>query len=338
MDDLRYAKPQLLTEINYFGLTINEDGEFVKVVDGETDPGWREWNSEAVKNLIAKSQIMGAKFSFSIISHSNGTIETFLDSQPAQDKLITEIVSEVKTRKLDGVNIDFEYLGDPEDEYRKKFAEFSKKLSGRLKKEAPNTTLAISLMPLAAREKNLFDLSKLSSTYDRFVGMSYDYNNQASIIAGPVAPMKGFKEEKYFFDVATTYEDFLKFIPKEKILMGVPYYGWDWAVEDGKIIQSAVLPSDDPNNYAAVVSYGRMREAKEIKKNQCKWDEYALSTWCWYTKGDVSHQVWLEDNRSIGIKFDFAKEKDLAGVAIWTLGFDRDYPDLWDLIKEKFKK
>ena len=148
--------------------------------------------------------------------------------------------------------------------------------------------------------------------------------------------MKGFKEGKYFFDVETTYADYQKVIPENKLVMGVPYYGWDRAVVDGKTIQSKTLPSED--NAAVVMSYARMRENKDITKNQCQWDEYALATWCWYTdKDNVDHQVWLEDNKSLGIKFDYVKKQKFGGVAIWVLGYDKNYPDLWNLLKKQYQ-
>jgi spore germination protein len=168
--------------------------------------------------------------------------------------------------------------------------------------------------------------------------MSYDYYGISSDIAGPIAPMKGFKENKYFFDVTTTYEDYLKQIPKNKIVMGVPYYGWDWAVKDGATITSRTFPSDNPNNYAAVLSYARMREDKDLNRKQCQWDDFAEENWCWYTdqKTGIDHQVWFEDAKSLGVKYDYANKQDFSGIAIWVLGYDKDYPDLWNLMKEKF--
>ena len=119
--------------------------------------------------------------------------------------------------------------------------------------------------------------------------------------------------------------------------MGVPYYGWDWAVMDGRKIQSKTLPADDPNNYAAIISYGRMRENKDIKQNQCQWDDYAKSRWCMYKdEKNIDHQVWLEDNKSIEEKFNFVNKNKFHGIAIWTLGYDKQYPDLWNLIEKIF--
>lgn len=328
----------LLTDIDYFGLVANDEGDFVKVTNGQTDPGYREWESQEVKDLITRTQIMGGRFSVTIVSQNNDTIETILDDSSTQEKLIANILNEVKIRKLDGVNIDFEYLGEPDVEYQQKFTDFSKKLSSILRRESPQVKLSLSIMPRSARDNDLFDFPKLAPLYENFIGMSYDYSGISSEIATATAPMNGYKENKFFFDVSTTYEDYLKVIPKEKIIMGVPHYGWDWAVENGRTIQSPTLLGDHPDNYSAVISYGRARENKDLKKSQCEFDDYALQPWCWYIdpKTKVEHQVWYEDNKSIGIKYDFANKQDLSGIAIWVLGYDKDYPDLWDLMKEKF--
>ncbi len=339
-DDMKYYHLDLLSEINYFALTVDKDGQFIKVIRGETNPGWLGWNKEAVKDLITKSHIYGTRFSLTIQSQKNSVIENILDSKFAQETLIKNITEQVATRHLDGVIIDFEYTGKVSYDYKESFTDFSRSLASEIHKINPNTKLSLAIMPLAAREKDLFDFPALAPLYDRFIGMSYDYYGIGSDIAGPIAPMKGFSENKYFFDVTTTYADYLKFIPKNKIVMGVPYYGWDWAVEDGKTIQSKTFPSDDPKNYAAVISYARTRESKDLKKNQCTWDEYALETWCWYTdpKTKTDHQVWLEDNKSIETRFNFARSNNFSGIAIWVLGYDKDYPDLWNMLQAKFSK
>ncbi len=339
IEDSKYTRLDLITEINYFGLFVNGEGEFIKVVNGETNPGKREWDSQAVKDLVTKSQIFGTKFTLSIVCQDNDDIESILDKPETQDRLIANITEEIKSRKLDGVNIDFEYLGEPDAEYKQKFTTFSQKLSSSLRKQSPKAKLELSIMPRSARIPDIFDFAELVPLYDNFIGMSYDFYGSNPEIAGPIAPMTGFKENKYFFDVTTMYEDLSKNIPKEKIVMGVPHYGWDFAVTDGKTIQSTTIPQDDPDGYAAVLSYATTREKKDLKKTQCRFDDYAKEPWCWYTdpKTGVDHQVWFQDNKSIGIKYDFANTRDFAGIAIWTLGYDKEYPDLWELMEKKFK-
>ena len=339
LDDIKYTRLDLITEVNYFGLYVNGDGEFVTVVNGETNPGKREWDTQKVKDFISKTHINGAKFTVTIVCQDNDDIESILDSNVAQQKLIANIISEVKSRDLDGINVDFEYLGEPDSKYKQKFTDFSKNLKQALKKQNPNARLELSIMPRSARIPDIFDFAQFVPIYDYFIGMSYDFYGSYPEIAGPIAPLTGFKENKFFFDTTTMYEDLEKYIPKEKLIMGVPHYGWDWAVTDGKQIQSATLPRSDPNSYAVAISYATARESKDFKKSQCQFDDYAKEPWCWYTdKKGIDHQVWFEDNKSIGIKYDFANTQNFGGIAIWVLGYDKGYSDLWELMKEKFTR
>jgi spore germination protein YaaH len=168
--------------------------------------------------------------------------------------------------------------------------------------------------------------------------MSYDYYGQNSEIAGPVAPMNGFKEGDYFFDVTTTYTDFLKYLPKNKLLMGIPFYGWEWTVVNGPTINSSTYAATNPNSYAAVISYARYQEDHNIKPSQCQWDTVAEETWCWFndkTTG-LDHQLWPMDNKAIQTRLTYTNEQNFAGVAIWTLGLDKNYPDLWNMMQKTF--
>lgn len=338
MDDTKFLRFDLLSEIIFFSLTADENGQFIKVVNKETDPGWRWWNGQVVKDLIAKTQITGGQFSLTITMQKNTTLEKFLINPEAQQTLINNLLQEVKLKHLDGLNIDFEYDGTPDDIYRENFVKFNQKLTTTFRQQSPTTKLSIDFFPLSLREPRLFDISKLAPLYDRVIIMSYDFYAGNSDIAGPIAPMGGYAEGKYIFDNTTAYGDYLKVVPKEKLVMGVPYYGWDWPVENGQQVQSKTLPQNDQNGYPAVISYGRMRQFNLLKPENCQWEELAQETWCWYTDPDtkVDHQVWFEDNRSIEIKYDFAKTNNLAGVAIWTLGYDKNYPDLWTMIENKF--
>lgn len=333
--DIQYVRFDSISEVNYFSLSFDRSGNIDKVTGNETDPGWLAWEKQDIKDLIAKTQISGNSFSLTIAESNNKTIESLLNSKKSQQNLIKNILDLVRSNNLDGIIVDFEYDGKPDFQYKNEFTKFLTKLSSELRSQSPHTTLDLALLPMEGRRQGLFDIPRLVPNVHHFIGMTYNYYGDNSDIAGPGAPMRGFAEKKYFFDVITAYEDYLKFIPKEKVIMGIPYYGWDWAVKDGKQIQSETLDKNDPNNYAAVLSYARMREEKYLKKDQCEWDDYAQEEWCWYTdeKG-IDHQVWYENNRSIGVKFAYAKKSNFAGTALWVLGYDKGYQDLWNIIKK----
>ncbi|HVA96053.1 MAG TPA: glycosyl hydrolase family 18 protein [Candidatus Acidoferrales bacterium] len=340
LDYIQFLKPEDLSEINYFSLTAGSDGHILQVVNNQNDPGWNGWIKQATKNFLTKSQIMGARVTVTIAAQDNQTINAILNSNTAQQNLIADILEQVKKRNLNGVNIDFEYSGAADNSLRQEFTYFSKKLASQLKQQDPNATVSLSIMPLSARQPDLFDFKQLVPIYDQFIGMSYDYYGESSDIAGPIAPMNGFKQGKYFFDVTTTYADYEKVIPKNKLIMGVPYYGWEWAVVAGKTINSQTFPASDPDSYAAVISYARARSDSDLTPKQCQWDAVAEESWCWFTDKTTKtdHQAWIADNRMIQTRFDFAKKQDFAGIAIWTLGLDKQYPDLWDQLVTTFGK
>ena len=345
LDNSKYIRFDLTSEVFFFSLTAGEDGNIVKVVNNQTDPGWRWWKSDTIQNLIAKTQISGGKFGVTIAMQKNKTLESFLDNPQAQQTLFNTTLNTVKAANVNALNLDFEYDGVPDDKYRGEFTNFAKNLTGAFRKVSPDTELSIDFFPLSVRKPRLFDVGALAPLFDKVIVMSYDYYAASSDLAGPVAPIDGFiaspsaQQKSYVFDVTTTYSDYLSIVPKDKLIMGVPYYGWDYPVSDNSTPLSQVLPQNDSNGYAEVISYGRARSDKDINSKNCQWDDTAKETWCGYTdSSNIQREVWLEDNRSIEDKFDFAKVKNLGGIAIWTLGYDKAYPDLWSLIKSKFTK
>ena len=345
LDNSKYLHFDLLSEVFFFSLTADENGQIIKIVNNETDPGWRWWSSPTIQNLIAKTQITGGKFGLTIAMHKNKTLESFLDNPSAQKTLINNLIQIVESNKIDGINLDFEYDGKPDDKYQSKFTNFAKELTSTFRTQSPKTELSIDFFPLSIEKPRLYDVASLAPLFDKVIVMSYDYYSGSSDLAGPVAPIFGYiaspsaDQTSYFFDVNTTYNDYLKVVPKEKLIMGVPYYGWDYPVEDNTTPLSKVLPQNDQNGYSEVISYGRARTNTDLKAENCQWNDTAKATRCTYTDSNkIQREVWLEDNKSIEIKFDFAKTNNLGGIAIWTLGYDRDYPDLWNLIKNYFTK
>ncbi|MFT4678625.1 MAG: spore germination protein YaaH, partial [Chitinophagales bacterium] len=42
--------------------------------------------------------------------------------------------------------------------------------------------------------------------------------------------------------------------------------------------------------------------------------------------------------KSLSIKYDWIKKNKIGGVGIWALGYDNGYPELWNLLTEKFSQ
>ena len=66
------------------------------------------------------------------------------------------------------------------------------------------------------------------------------------------------------------------------------------------------------------------------------WDDQAKVSWRSYWDGNNWYVVYMEDENSLSYKFDFVKDKKLAGVGIWALGFDSPDSQFWSLMLRKF--
>lgn len=340
LDKMQDTRLDLLSDVIFFNLSVDENGNFAeKNSKGENDDGYLAWNAAPANDLLAKAQIMGTKTGISITALKNERINNFLASDQYQNNLISSTIKQVKRKHLKLVNLDFEYTGDPPTDTPAKFTDFVAKFNQRLEAEAPGTELSIDIMARSGRDPRLFELVKLNSSVDRFIVMSYDYYTPGSDSAGPVAPINGFENKKYFFDLTTTYNDLEKLLPKDKIIMGIPYYGYDWPVKDKNNPRSLTLKQSDANGFAEILSYNRARSESQFSADSCHFDDLAQEPWCGYTDQDTGKDrvAWFENNQSLKVKYDFAKSRDLAGIAIWALGYDRDYTDIWEIMRQTFK-
>ncbi|MDD4390338.1 MAG: glycosyl hydrolase family 18 protein [Eubacteriales bacterium] len=98
-------------------------------------------------------------------------------------------------------------------------------------------------------------------------------------------------------------------INPDKILMGVPNYGYDWRIP---FVQgeSRAERLSNPEAVARAGIYGV----------EIQYDEIAQAPFFRYTDAEGNnHIVWFEDYRSWNAKFQLLKELGLAGFSIWNL-------------------
>lgn len=326
-----------LSTLAYFGVPVLGDGSL-----DTKDIGYKRFHSKQATRLFMKAHAHNTRVVLTLTQMKNEEIEALLDSDEAQEIAITKAVSEVKKRGIDGINVDFEYVGNPGYIYRQKYSRFVKKLSDRMHAAVPSSRVTVSVYASAVKSPKLYDIAALSDSTDGVFMMAYDFSVASSEKAAPTAPLHGYKEGKYAYDIATAVEDFLNYMPAEKLILGVPYYGYNYPVKSIQV-NAGTYPSWYWNGNRVTQTYevatrnvnATVRSDEEYKEG---WDPIGKVGWRAYKseKTNTWRMLFLDDHRSLSLKYDFVKENNLAGVGMWALGFDEGRTELWDLLRVKF--
>jgi chitinase len=330
LNDLDQLDTRLLTSVSFFGLNVAADGQIVKDGSSSDNSGavaWNAWQSDPKLNaFIRQMKKNRIKFYVTFKQFNNDTIERLVRSPQASQNFINNAIYQVSAKSLDGINVDFEYTGTPPDDVKQKFSLLMSNLNRELKRQYPNSKLTIATYARSAADpKGIFDVDLLAQNSDGLVIMGYDFHTPSSDQAGSVAPMGGQGENLLNFVNA-----YLEKVPPEKMILAVPYYGYDWPVS-GNGVNAAVSGSN-----VRVLPYAAIVDA--AKKTSFQWDDVTQTPWYNYVDPDTKQEriVHFDNARSLGIKYDFINKKNLAGVGIWALGFDGRNTDLEQLIADKF--
>lgn len=318
---------RLLTTFAYFSLPVDASG----AIDRNTYE-WEVFEGERLGKLFNKAKENGVRRVFTLTQMDATSIETFLRSPEAWERLGNASADILVSKNLDGVNIDFEYIPS-NDILKENFSQFVEKYSQIVKAKKPDSYITVSVLASSERFNRIYDIGRLAAATDGIFMMAYDFYYPGSEKAGPSAPLYGFNNGRgpFWYDVSTAVEDFLSVAPAEKIIMGVPYYGWNYP---------AVNPKPKAERTAGLRSFATTQE--KVSENQLLsttpvggWDDDAKVSWRGYWDEFGWHMVYMEDEKSLSLKYDFIKEKRLAGVGIWALGFDSGEDKLWSTLREK---
>lgn len=114
-------------------------------------------------------------------------------------------------------------------------------------------------------------------------------------------------------------------MPPEKILLGIPNYGYDWP-----------LPFVRGVSRAQSISNQRAIELAVEYQIAIQYDETAQSPFFHYTdEGGTVHEVWFEDARSLSAKLGLIPAYGFAGGGIWNLM--RPFSQTWLLLDALFQ-
>lgn len=337
MDKLGDVDFNILTTFAYFGVEVLADGNLDK-----DSVGFETFKSSQATKLFKKAHSSGTRVVLTLTQMDNSNIRAILDDAEAQNRAIEQAVKLVRTRGIDGLNIDFEYAGDPGNDYRSKFTDFVNKISQKMHAEIHSSQVTVSMYASSVKEPKIYNVAELSHAADKIFMMAYDFATSSSDHAIPTSPLNGHKSGKYWYDVSSAVEDFLKVASSDKIILGVPYYGYNYLVYDPQV-KGETRPHYSWRGQPYSQTYTNLKDKfqslpEDVDQYFTGWDEDGKVGYLAYhvISTDTWRMIFMEDEKSLALKYDFAKDKDLAGVGIWALGNDAGKQELWNLLREKF--
>ena len=160
----------------------------------------------------------------------------------------------------------------------------------------------------------VYDLAALAKSVDLICLMTYDEHTSYT----PPGPVAGYPWTVENLDYA------LKFVPKDKLSLGIPLYGYHWY---------AGMPAEEkpkPNIAAGSISGPAALHLAQAYNAQSQWDPTDRATWFFFYRDDTREWVFFTDARTFDERFKLVQERGLQGFCSWVLGSED--PSIWNLL------
>lgn len=245
---------------------------------------------------------------------------TFFSSQQSMQNLIDSLIATVQARKVNGVNIDFE--GIPSSQ-APAFNTFMANLSDQMHAAIPGSQVSMALY--AVDWNNVFDFNVLVGKVDLFIVMGYGYYYSGSNTAGPTDPLFHFGSS-YNYTLSRTITYYLnQGTPKDQLLLGLPYYGYEWATNSSNLYANTTSSGN-----AITYSIAKYNTSGNFSNPQ--WEGESFTNFYSYTDGGSDNQFFVNSSYSMEKRLQLIRRRGLAGMGIWALGFDGTHSGYNDAI------
>ncbi len=243
---------------------------------------------------------------------SNQLADVLLGSEELKQRLINNIIRTMEEKGYKALDIDFEFLPASR---RESYIAFMAELTERLNARGMYTLIALAPKTSSAQTGLLYEAHDYyglgrASNFSLLMTYEWGYTYGPPM---PVAPLP---------NVEAVISYGVSEIAPQKILMGIPLYGYDWRLP---YVKGTMARSISPV------------EAVEIAlkyRTDIQYDDYRQAPFFYYTHDGIQHVVWFENMRSINAKLDIVENYSLAGMGLWNI--IRQFPQFYMLVNSRF--
>lgn len=240
----------------------------------------------------------------------------FLANPASRQRAIDQLLVLAELYDLDGINIDFENIHYEDKDL---LVQFIRELTPYLHEQGLTVSMDVTVISQSKNWSLVYDREALGQTVDYLMLMTYDEHWAGSPEAGSVASLPW---------VERAVQRVLELVPREKLVLGVPFYTRLWketVQDDGSIeVSSQALSMDEA------------RQILEKHNASVVFDRETGQYYGEYELKGSKYRVWLETEESMRQRIELVKKYDLAGVASWRRGYESK--EIWPVIAEVLSK
>ena len=261
-----------------------------------------------ISNIIHNQ---GAKFLLSLGGWGNHVGFEVISGDPVlREIFIYNLVSILLVNNYDGVDLDWEFPDSNTD--RENLNLLVSDMDSIFFSINPEWIISMAI-PVSNWWGQWHDFEFLEQHVDFFNAMTYGTHGDWSSHVGHLAPLYPSPPDDLdgSCDENMNYLHFSRGIPKDKINMGMPFWGLKW--------EASNINEPFANNSENIFYY----DIPELINNgwSYHWDGDALCPYL--VKDDGSLVITYENPESIAFKCQYVIEEGLGGVMIWALSYDK---------------
>ncbi|TDO24238.1 glycoside hydrolase family 18 protein [Pedobacter duraquae] len=302
-----------LTHINYAFVDIKDNKAWLHQERTDT-VNFRNLNALRQRNKDIKILISIGGWTWS------GKFSDAMLSDTSRLTFAKSAVGIIERYNLDGIDIDWEYPGlhgaagnvfrlEDKQNYTLMFKTLREQLDSlqQITRKSYLLTTAVGAFPGFVSHTDMGEVQK----YLDYVNlMTYDFGGSPSVHQSNLYPTADYGSEN---SADKAFNDFTKAgVPAEKLVMGIPFYGRGYEVEDAVNhgLGRKVISSIKSGGFTFI------SDSLENKKGYKKfWDRKAKVPYL-FNKQD-RHFIAYDDRRSVKEKCAYVLRKDMAGVMYW---------------------
>jgi spore germination protein YaaH len=326
LDTWREWRMQDLSAIAYFAVSIDGNGNTVP------DEFWPRWQSQELTDMVNAAHAAHVKVLVTVKCFDNGEINSIVTNGQHLATAVQTATDLMRMRGLDGVVLDFEGRADPQyPSLQQGMTQLSAALRAGVHAYRPDAEYVLATYSGSASwDAGIFNIGALSPTVDAFFLMAYDMaTDNTPGHASSNAPLTGGQ-----FNDTDSVAQYLTKTSADKLILGVPYYGYKWSVSSPDP-NGATRDGPQASTYAQMFTDFACAQSLSVHRD----DAQPWATWYSPPQDDPCggnlgawRELYFETPATLGAKYELVNRSNLRGTGMWALGFDAGHGELWDTL------